>query len=203
MEVTPRPHDLLRLAPDAVTGGLPRWAAASLAACPWAVVRRAPHPSRLIPVGVRGAARCERQAALVPSTAVLGRVPPEWLNRRVPRLPRPAAALAAVRRCLAAELGEAAAWGPVGGVGFELATGHRVTHPGSDLDLLIRTPDRLPRELAARLLTVFCGLACAVDCQLETPRGGVALVEWARTGGPVLARTGRGPELVDDPWAPI
>ncbi|MBE1563620.1 hypothetical protein [Nonomuraea africana] len=26
--------------------------------------------------------------------------------------------------------------------------------------------------------------------------------EWARTGGPVMVRTGHGPELVDDPWAP-
>jgi phosphoribosyl-dephospho-CoA transferase len=51
-----------------------------------------------------------------------------------------------------------------------------------------------------RLMTAFAALPGTVDCQLETPRGGISLTEWARTGGPVMARTGHGPELVYDPW---
>ncbi|MFC4529175.1 malonate decarboxylase holo-ACP synthase [Sphaerisporangium dianthi] len=201
MGMTARPHDLLRLAGDAALGAaLPGWATASLAACPWAVVRRAPHPPGLIPVGVRGPGRGQRHAALVPAGAVTRRVPPEELNRQRPRRPRLAATLSAVGLRLAAELGGGAAWGPTGSVGFELATGHPATHPASDLDLLLRTPHRLTPALAARLTTAFAALPSTVDCQLETPCGGVGLAEWARTGGPVMARTGHGPELVDDPW---
>ncbi|GLW11303.1 malonate decarboxylase holo-ACP synthase [Microtetraspora sp. NBRC 13810] len=206
---TTLPHDLLRLTGSAVADAvLPGWASASLAACPWGVVRRAPHPPGLIPVGVRGPARRQRHATLVPAGAVTRRVPPEDLRRERPRLPRlPAAlstalstALSAAALLLAAELDGDAVWGPIGGVGFELATGRAVTHPGSDLDLLIRAPRRWERALAARLTAAFAALPRRVDCQLETPRGGISLTEWARTGGPVLARTAHGPELVDDPW---
>ncbi|MEV0390517.1 malonate decarboxylase holo-ACP synthase [Nonomuraea sp. NPDC050643] len=215
--MTARPHDLLRLAGSAAAGAeLPGWAAASLAACGWAVVRRAPHPPGLIPIGVRGPRRSQRHAAFVPAGEVTRRVPPEKLNRPHPRGPHLPAALpatmfaalpaalcdtlSAVGLRLAEELGCEAVWGPVGSVGFELATGHQVTHPSSDLDLLVRTPRRLSPATAARLVTAFAALPSRIDCQLETPRGGIGLAEWARTGGPVLARTAHGPELVDDPW---
>lgn len=201
MGMSARPHDLLRLTGDAALGAaLPAWAAASLAACPWVVVRRAPHPPGLIPIGVRGPGRWQRHAALARAGAVTGRVPPEELNRRRPRDSRLAVTLSAVNLRLAAELGGGAVWGPVGSVGFELATGQPVTHHASDLDLLVRTPRRLTQTLAMRLMTAFATLPGTVDCQLETPRGGISLIEWARTGGPVMARTGHGPELVDDPW---
>lgn len=203
MGMTARPHDLVRLAGGARPAELPGWAAAALAACGWAVVRRAPHPPGLIPVGVRGPRRSQRHAAFVSAGEVTRRVPPEELSQ--PRGPDLSATLrdtlAAAGRSLAEELGREAVWGPVGSVGFELATGHQVTHPESDLDLLVRTPHRLPPATAARLVTAFAALPSRVDCQLETPRGGIALAEWARTGGPVLARTAYGPELVDDPWA--
>ncbi|GAA4587708.1 malonate decarboxylase holo-ACP synthase [Planotetraspora phitsanulokensis] len=208
MAVTARPHDLLRLTGAAALGAaLPAWARASLAACPWVVVRRAPRPPGLIPVGVRGSARGQRHAALVPTGAVTLRVTPEELNWRRPGLPRLAVTLSAVALVLSGEPGPAGepdarvSWGPIGSVGFELASGHRATHPGSDLDLLLRAPHRVEPAMAARLVSAFSALPCAVDCQLETPRGGISLAEWARTGGPVLARTGRGPQLVDDPWA--
>jgi phosphoribosyl-dephospho-CoA transferase len=201
MALTPRPHDLLRLTGSAaLAAALPGWASASLAACPWGVVRRAPHPPGLIPVGVRGPQRWQRHAVLVPADAVTRRVPPEELNRLRPRLPRLAVTLSAVALRLAAELDGDAVWGPTGGVGFELATGQTATHPGSDLDLLIRTPRRLEPTAAARLVDAFAALAGTVDCQLETPCGGVSLTEWARTGGPVMVRTAHGPELVTDPW---
>ncbi|GAA1001243.1 malonate decarboxylase holo-ACP synthase [Acrocarpospora macrocephala] len=194
MGVIVRPHDLLRL--DVTIDGLPDWARESLAACPWGVVRRAPYTSGLIPVGVRGTERWQRHAALVSPDSIIRVVRPEDLRERRPRLPRLAAALSVV----AAELGDDAVWGPVGSVGFELATGRPVTHPGSDLDLLLRAPRRLERAQAARLVTAFAGVP--VDCQLETPRGGVSLTEWARPGGLAMARTERGPHLVKDPWAP-
>jgi phosphoribosyl-dephospho-CoA transferase len=202
MAVTARPHDLLRLTgAAALDDALPSWVLSSIVACPWGVVRRAPHPPGLVPVGIRGPERWQRHAVLVPSGAVTRSVPPEALGDRRPRLPRLAATLSAVALRLAAEPDAGATWGPVGGVGFELATGQPATHPGSDLDLLIRTPRRLERIRAARLVAAFAALPGTVDCQLETPGGGVGLTEWARTGGPVMVRTDHGPHLVDDPWA--
>ncbi|MFB9678897.1 malonate decarboxylase holo-ACP synthase [Streptosporangium vulgare] len=203
MAVTTRPHDLLRLSGAAALGDTPPgWVSASIAACPWGVVRRAPHPPGLVPVGIRGPERWQRHAALVPRDAVTRSVPPEELRERRPWLPLLAVTLSAVTLLLAAELEADAAWGPIGGVGFELATGKPATHPGSDLDLLIRAPRRIDRPLVTRLAAVFAALPGKVDCQLETPSGGVGLTEWARTGGPVMARTEHGPRLVDDPWAP-
>lgn len=200
--MTARPHDLLRLTGAAALGdALPDWVPASIAACPWGVVRRAPHPPGLVPVGIRGPERWQRHAALVPVGAVTRSVPPEALCDRRPRLPLLAATLSAVALRLATELDAGATWGPIGAVGFELATGQPAPHPGSDLDLLIRTPHRLERTRAARLVAAFAALPGRVDCQLETPGGGVCLTEWARTGGPVMVRTDYGPYLVDDPWA--
>ncbi|MEU4540136.1 malonate decarboxylase holo-ACP synthase [Streptosporangium sp. NPDC023825] len=203
MAVTARPHDLLRLSGAAALGDTPPgWVPASIAACPWCVVRRAPHPPGLVPVGIRGPERWQRHAALVPRDAVIRSVPPEELRERRPWLPLLAVTLSAVTLLLAGELEGDTTWGPIGGVGFELATGQPVTHPGSDLDLLIRAPRRLDRALTTRLAAVFTALPGKVDCQLETPGGGIALAEWARADGPVMARTDHGPRLVDDPWAP-
>jgi len=76
----------------------------------------------------------------------------------------------------------------------------------SDLDLLIRTPEKLSRDAAAHLLDRLQALAhqagIRVDAQLETPAGGVALVEWAAGKIRVMARHARGPQLIADPWAP-
>ncbi|AKT43890.1 malonate decarboxylase holo-ACP synthase [Chondromyces crocatus] len=40
-----------------------------------------------------------------------------------------------------------------------------------------------------------------IDVQLETPRGAIALAEYASATAEVLARTPLGPQLVTDPWA--
>ncbi|MEO3810321.1 malonate decarboxylase holo-ACP synthase [Sphaerisporangium sp. B11E5] len=200
--MTARPHDLLRFTGcAALDGPVPGWAATILATCPWAVVRRAPHPPGFVPVGVRGPERRQRHAALVPVDAITSLVPPEELTGRRPRYALLGLILTAAAHVLAFEL-DGAAWGPIGGVGFELATGRPATHPGSDLDLLIRSPHRLDRDQAARLVAAFTALPGRVDCQVETPSGGVALTEWARPHGPVLTRTTHGPRLLDDPWAP-
>lgn len=199
MVVTARPHDLLRLTgTDGLRDTLPGWARASLTASPWGVVRRAPHPPGRVPIGVRGPERWQRHAALVPAHAVSRRLAPEELAGRRPRRSALAAALSAVAALLAAE---DLMWGPVGSVGFELATGRPATHAGSDLDLLIRAPCGLERTRAARLAAALAGLPVRIDCQLETPSGGVGLTEWARSSGPVMARTDHGPRLVRDPWA--
>jgi phosphoribosyl-dephospho-CoA transferase len=90
-------------------------------------------------------------------------------------------------------------------VGFELATTQPTVTSTSDLDVLIRVPSPLSREYARalreRLAEVERDLGLHIDAQLETPAGGVALMEWAQDKPRVMARSVCGPRLVDDPWA--
>ncbi|NDL64458.1 malonate decarboxylase holo-ACP synthase [Acerihabitans arboris] len=90
-------------------------------------------------------------------------------------------------------------WGVTGSCGYMLATGLPASRPDSDLDLLIRCPRPVAPGDFDALLAVLPALPCRVDIQLETPRGGCALLEWLR-GGKVLVKTAHGPELTDNPW---
>jgi phosphoribosyl-dephospho-CoA transferase len=98
------------------------------------------------------------------------------------------------------------AWGPTGSAGFELATRVPTISASSDLDLLIRMPERCDR---ATIQALFEALAQAaqhagtrVDAQIETPSGGVALAELAAGKARVLVRASDGARLVGDPWQP-
>ena len=91
-------------------------------------------------------------------------------------------------------------WGITGGAGFAMASGLPVLHAGSDLDLLLRIPQRPDpaalEELAGRLRAA----PVRVDLQIDTGRGGFAFAEWLRRDGPVLLKTDLGPRLAADPW---
>lgn len=204
-----RPHDLVRLrTPTALTAtdpAPPAWVAPSLAAAPFAVVRRcAAVAPGMVPVGVRGRTRSERHAAQVPVTALVERIMPEHLvlTRSWERALRSASIPALAALAAAADWldGLGLPWGPVGGVGFELATGVPVLGAGSDLDLLLRAdapPDRVGlRTLASRLAT----LPARCDVQVELAAGAVALGELVRADShDILLRTAQGPRLVARP----
>ena len=195
-----QPHDLLRVDPAALTElarGLPGWAAASLAAVPWVVARRALACDGLLPVGIRGHGRSERCAAWLPPAAIVECRTPEdlaaaraWRQSEIPAL----AALDAVATLLAGS-----DWGPAGSVGFELATGHPTTRPDSDLDIVLRAPRRMSPAEACRLLAALAVLRVRVDMAVETPLGACSLAEIA-AGGPVVVKAPTGPRLVRDPW---
>jgi phosphoribosyl-dephospho-CoA transferase len=204
-------HDLLRVTrPNAlVPAGArwPVWVAPSVDATPWVVVRRAPRAADgAFPVGIRGRSRCERAAAWLHPDAVAQWLAPERLPGRLPLLPGSrrlaVPALHALERVGDALTPFHLEWGPGGSVGFELATGLATARPRSDLDLVIRAHTPLLRAVAARLATALAALPVHADAQLETPHGGVSLVEYARGGGPILLRTAHGPRLVLDPWRP-
>jgi phosphoribosyl-dephospho-CoA transferase len=208
----PAVHDLLRVAgPDAlvpVTGmQVAAWVMPSLGAAPWVVVRRAPRAADgALPVGVRGRTRSERVGAWLLPDRVARRLTPEELPGRLPSLPGDrrlaVPALGALDRVRDALTPFQLGWGPGGSVGFELATGLATARPASDLDLVVRAHTPLPRTVAVRLASTLDALPVRVDTQLETPLGGVSLVEYARDEGPVLLRTVHGPRLVTDPWRP-
>lgn len=141
------PHDLLRLSDprDLVYRVLPPpWLHEALSLAPWVVVRRAPFKNELIPVGVRGKNRSERFAAFAHAAAVVQCVSPEdlascqaWREAReeIPAL----RALPKIHLALQA-LG--LSWGPVGSVGFELATAFPAANCSSDLDTGCRKSGR-------------------------------------------------------------
>lgn len=203
MHDTPRPHDLLwGMRPEQLPADAPAWAVAVLAAGQPVVVRRAVVAPGQVAVGLRGATRDQRLAALMPIAAIRHRLTPEQLLDRRASEDLPVFRVLAGLRPLLDALGHA--WGVTGSAGFQLATGLSAAHPDSDLDLLLRAERPLPRSEARPLLQLLEGRACRacrVDLQLETPLGGVALGEWAGGAARVLVKTAEGPRLVSDPWA--
>jgi phosphoribosyl-dephospho-CoA transferase len=204
-------HDLLRISgmADVVCVGgdqFPLWVKVSLEIAPFVVVRRANPIGGMIPIGIRGSSRNQRFAAYLSVESVLRRVTPEQLtesrrscgNARRESIP----ALKAWAEIQVKLSNFSLAYGPIGSVGFELASGLPTATATSDLDLLIRAPERLSMESARELMTIFSKSACRVDAQLETPRGAVSLAEYASGQRPLLLRQNGGPVLVDDLWAP-
>jgi phosphoribosyl-dephospho-CoA transferase len=114
------------------------------------------------------------------------------------REPRPPfSALLAVEEILAAHR---LRWGPVGSVGFELASGVCCVTAESDLDVLARAPIPLSLQAARELHGALAAIPVRVDVQLDTPAGGVALAELARGGCGLVLRTLQGPRWGTTPW---
>jgi phosphoribosyl-dephospho-CoA transferase len=204
-----RPHDLLRLRRLPSYDGEPDWVRAAFAHAPFAVVRRASAAPGFIAVGMRGNGRAQRYGTWAQADDIEAVIAPEDLlgassQLDMERLALPAfAMLYSVRD--EAQSFRAFSWGPTGSAGFELATGTPTVTATSDLDLLIRTAQKLSRERAAQLLSELESFArhagIRVDVQLETPSGGIALAEWAAGKARVMVRHAQGPRLVSDPWA--
>ncbi|NWA84803.1 malonate decarboxylase holo-ACP synthase [Pseudomonas sp. D2002] len=193
-------HDLLwGMTPAHLPADAPAWAVDAISAGHPVVVRRAIAEPGQVAVGVRGRLREQRLAAVMPVAAVQRRVTPEALRSVISS--RDLAALRALdllRPVLAQ-----ATWGITGSAGFELASGIEALHEQSDLDLILRTPQRLGRGDAEDLLAILDTAPCTVDLQLQTPFGAVALREWARGSRRVLLKTGSGAHLVLDPWQAV
>jgi phosphoribosyl-dephospho-CoA transferase len=197
-----RPHDLIRLEdPSAlVVSAAPAWVGPSLAGAPWVVVRRCMAPPGFFAVGIRGAARSERCAALIPTLSAASTVKPEDLR---PQQGNPIAqtktqtpAAATLQQACAIMDETALAWGPVGSVGFELATGTPATRSTSDLDLIVRTDEVPACAWASSLVDQLSRLPARVDCQVETKVGAIALSELAANPPTLVLRTRAGPRLV-------
>jgi len=209
-------HDLVRIAAaDRVRGEAtpPPWVEAALATAPWGVVRRVAARPPQIAVGVRGAVRGERWAGWIDEDDVVERLTPEDLTDRLAHLsPRRLAASPALAAAAALDArwrseAAGAAWGPTGGVGFELASGRPTVSPTSDLDAIVRCPQPIALAQAQAWIATFEAAATPVgarcDVLLETPCGAVALLDYARAAPSVILRTEAGPRLVQDPWAEL
>jgi phosphoribosyl-dephospho-CoA transferase len=191
------PHDLLRLRdPCDLVYRVPppSWSEEALSRVPWVVVRRAPFENELIPVGVRGKNRSERFAAFAPAATVVQCVSPEDLaSCQAWREELPA--LRALPKIQVALQGLGLGWGPVGSVGFELATAFPAANCSSDLDLIIRMNDLLVPRVTEELVAVIEDVGVRVDVLLETKAGAIALAEYVGNGPNLLLRTVNGPRL--------
>lgn len=199
-------HDLLRVNPDSIVSASrsePAWVKAAVLSWPWVVVRRAPGSQTQIAVGFRGASRAHRWGDFVAKDQVRSILRPEDLlplfrsSRHTPRTP----AFEALRHMDERWRDLTLCWGPVGSAGFELASGQPATNGLSDLDLVVRTPERISRDQARSLWDRTKGLAAPVDVRVETPHCGFSLEEYANsTSTRTLLRYPTGPRLGDDPW---
>ncbi len=195
----PQAHDLLWGMPlSALPEQAPDWAWQAIAAGQPVVVRRAVTKPDQIAVGIRGAQRQQRFACLMSKMSIQRMVKPEQLIEINAELfPMIAEKIQPIFQVLQAT---GWTWGITGSTGFELATGLQVTHANSDLDLLIRMPNTLPKVQAKALLTALQPSLVRVDVQLQTPYGGVALADWANSRHQVLLKRAEGAVLVDNPW---
>ncbi|WP_063914281.1 MULTISPECIES: malonate decarboxylase holo-ACP synthase [Pseudomonas] len=195
----PRPHDLLWGMPvSGLPADAPQWALDVLVSGQPVVVRRAVCEGGWVAVGLRGQSRAQRLGALMCLADIQRQQGPETLHWQAESPWLALQALASVAPVLDAS---GLAWGPTGGVGYQIATGMEVVHAESDLDLLLRTPQPLARAQARELLDILDCAPCRIDLQLETPAGAVALREWAGFAHRVLLKSAHGPRLVSDPWA--
>lgn len=196
----PRVHDLLQIDPALLTSGYraePHWVQETLFVCPWVVVRRAQTSRGHIPVGVRGTTRSDRWGGFCDESQIRVIARPGQLLPSSGRTP----ALRALQKMCDRWAALALSWGPAGSVGFELATGRRVTNEESDLDLVVRAPQRIAFEEARFLLDRTLGLEVKVDVRVETPLCGFALEEYALESSPrILLRYAEGARLGEDPW---
>jgi phosphoribosyl-dephospho-CoA transferase len=205
LQIRPQVHDLIRMDPVSIQSiDAPIWVNRRLRYCPWAVVRRVRAPRGMIAVGVRGEMRNERWGGYVPGHAVEHIVEPGELlqisrsSTGMERTPPIRLLEEVVDRWRSLAL----PWGPAGSVGFELASGHRVTTKLSDLDIVIRASRRLSVESARSLWDCVRGLRPRVDVRVETPACGFALEEYVRRPlSRILLRYPDSARLGDDPWS--
>lgn len=193
-------HDLLwGMTPAQLPADAPAWVRDAISAGHPVVVRRALAEPGYVAVGVRGRLREQRFAAQMPVVAVQRRVTPQDLRSVISTRDLPALrALDQLRPVLAQQ-----DWGVTGSAGFELASGIEALHAKSDLDLILLMPKPLERNAARDLLALLDSAECAIDLQLQTPFGAVALREWAGESRRVLLKTTHGAHLVLDPWQAV
>jgi phosphoribosyl-dephospho-CoA transferase len=203
---SPRVHDLLLLRSGIVSYASvtkPAWVTSSPAGNLWVVVRRAIAPDGLVAVGIRGINRHQRWGGFAELVDVKEMVRPSQLCFRMACRTRIAVPALAALFWIEGQLDRSELdWGPVGSVGFELATGKQVVTATSDLDLALFAQKRFTQDAARDLWSVMSAAPAKVDVRVEAPYCGFSLEEYAREGTEqVLVRLPASRKLAEDPWA--
>lgn len=203
-----RPHDLIWInnAQSLTTQDtMPEWVTQQWRTSLPLVVRRDVQDGGRIPVGIRGLKRSQRAAGWVDEQSVVRCVTPESLIADpIALLQSSFVSLPPVQvLIMLMQTPWPWVWGVTGSCGYALATDIPVMHTDSDLDLVVRCPQKITAEelahFAERIAQVQ--LPCRTDVQVETPFGAFALTEWLRDKR-VMLKTSTGPVLTRDPWLP-
>lgn len=196
----PRVHALLRVDPSVVRGwpGAPTWVPEALLRAPWVVVRRE-RIANDIPIGVRGDERTQRFAGCIAARDVLETIEPEGLDVRFAHNQKLVAVFASAREAAREDALHVA---PIGSFGFELASGVRVTHAASDLDILVKDEGATRAALlrfAAALGRISAATGVRIDAEYSNAEGAAALDEVLARPALVLFKTPLGPKLLPCP----
>jgi phosphoribosyl-dephospho-CoA transferase len=202
----PHVHDLLLLRSGSVSSAdavKPDWVTSSPTGSLWVVVRRTIAPGGFVAVGIRGFNRHERWGGFADLADVRERLRPSQLSFQMACRTRIAVPALATLYWIEGKLGKSELdWGPVGSVGFEIATGEQVVTVTSDLDLVLFAPTRITRDTARDLWSVISAAPAKVDVRVETLHCGFSLEEYVRKGTEqVLVRLPASRQLAADPWA--
>ncbi|WP_263356384.1 malonate decarboxylase holo-ACP synthase [Acidicapsa ligni] len=201
-----RVHDLLLLRSGVVIsadGSKPAWVTSFESGDLWVVVRRATAPSGFVAVGIRGVHRNQRWGGFAALADVKERLHPSQLSFRMAHRTRIAIPALATLSWLEGQLERSALdWGPVGSVGFELATGQQVVTGTSDLDIALFAPTRFTKDAARDLWSIMRSAPGKIDVRVETLCCGFSLEEYAREEtGQVLVRLPESQKFAIDPWS--
>jgi phosphoribosyl-dephospho-CoA transferase len=169
----------------------------------WVVVRRANAPYRLVAAGIRGIHRHQRWGGFADLADVKERLRPSQLFSSMASRTRIGLPALAALFWLELQLDKSQLdWGPVGSVGFELATGRQMVTAASDLDIALFAPTQFSRDTARDLGSVMRAAPAKVDVRVETPYCGFSLEEYAREETEkVLIRLPESRKLATNPWA--
>ena len=199
-------HDLLLLRQGLLSAACeaqPPWVTSRHPAHQWVVVRRSAAPDGQVAIGVRGSSRQQRWGGYADLADVIERLRPSQLSSdrlRGSRLMLPALAALTWLKVRLNHLEHE--WGPVGSVGFELATGQPVVTATSDLDIALFAPTRFTRETARSLWNLIRKAPSKIDVRVETSVCGFSLEEYAREGEEtVLIRLPDRRQFAKDPWS--
>jgi phosphoribosyl-dephospho-CoA transferase len=202
-------HDLIRVkhTEDLVSDlPLPEWAVESLRRTPYVVVRRAAHPHGFVGVGIRGQRRGQRAAAWLRLSEIDYVIQPRVLscpqNWMLDYMDEPIHPISSLKQVAPILTEKGFDWGPTGSTGFELATGVMTVTEYSDLDIVLNVSIPFSTDKAASLLLELEEASVSkLDVQLNTPTGGVSLLDYVNSSK-VLVKTDTGPVLANsaDIW---
>ena len=197
-----RVHDFVWITKNPVFRPLdaPEWVAEVLAQSRVVIVRRAAAPPGWLSVGIRGPARHQRHSCFLRQDGVESFRSPELLVSpkvwKTFSLSSRGLSVWKALRLVSDGLAKGnIIWGPIGSVGYGLATGIDVVTETSDLDIIVRfgaAPDlEILKEYRQTLR--FDGLR--VDVTLESSIGGVDLNEYLSHPDCSLIKTSGGPRI--------
>jgi phosphoribosyl-dephospho-CoA transferase len=202
-----RVHDFVWIRESPVFPPLdaPPWVAEALARSRVVVVRRPAAPRGWLSVGIRGAARHQRHACLLRQDGVESSQSPEFLTlsklwKTLSDSSRGLLVWKALR--FASDCGRKMnlTWGPIGSVGYGLASGVDALTEMSDLDIIVRFTTAPNLEVLKEFQQALRVNGLRVDVTLESSIGGVDLNEYLSHPDSSLIKTSGGPRIGGPLW---